>query len=150
MPTPTEIFEQAASEIAAGRVQEGARLVYEAAFGAVAATAARYAVLCENDQDAMKFLRRLDNIPFVPGEWHKAFDPSGQSLLPIPEYTAGFDVARSFKEHAETPLHQQAKDRILYWRPEEYVIFLPAVAGLIAELDGAQSPKDPAWTGKLT
>lgn len=138
MPTPTEIFEQAASKIAAGCVQEGARLVYEAAFGAVAAAAARYAAPCENDQDAMKFLRRLDNIPFSPGEWYKAFDPSGENLLPIPEYTAGFDVARSFKEHAETPLHRQATDRILYWRPDEYAIFLPAVAGLIAELNDAQ------------
>ena len=31
MPTPTEIFEQAACEIDAGQIQQGAKLAYEAA-----------------------------------------------------------------------------------------------------------------------
>lgn len=150
MPTPTEIFEQASCEIDAGRVQEGARLAYEAAFDAVATAAARYALPCKNEADAREFLRRLDGFPPHPSDWNTSLDINGPDPIPIPEYTAGFNVARSFKEHAETPLPHQAQDTIMYWRPEEYAIFLPAIQGLIIRLGNVQPAKEPLWTDKLT
>ena len=102
MITPTKIYEQAAGTIAAGRIKEGSRLAYEAAFAATVAAAARHNAPCESDSDAREFLVWLDNPPFPLDEWHKHHDPTGKNPMPIPEYTAGFDVALSFREHTKT------------------------------------------------
>ena len=139
MPTPTEMLEQATAEINAGRVREGARLAYEAVFTAVSAAAARNQVPCHNDEDAEEFLFRLDDPPFDPDDWHKHYDPTGQEMLPMLEFTAGFDIALAYKQHAEAPLTD--------WQPEEYTLFLPVVAGLIEDLKEAQLPKEAAWIG---
>lgn len=139
MPTPTEMLEQATVEIDAGRVREGARLAYEAVFAAVSAAAARNHVTCHNDEDAEEFLFRLDDPPFDPDDWHKHYDPTGQKMLPMLEFTAGFDIALAYKQHAEEPLTD--------WQPEEYSGYMIAVAGLIEDLKEAQLPKEAAWIG---
>ena len=139
MTTPAQVLEQAARQIEAGNVRTGARLAYEAAFSAVAATANASAAPCVTDADAMRFLQDLDGLTAdYASRWYEHFDPTGQSPLPIPRYTPGFDIARSFKEHAETTLERQADDPVLYWRPNEYATYLPAVADLIQNLKHAR------------
>ena len=140
MPTPTEMLEQAADAMDAGRVREGARLAYEAVFAAVSAAAARNHVTCHNDEDAEEFLIRLDDPPFPPGDSYKHYDPTFQTTLPTFDFTAGFDVALAYKQHAEAPLTD--------WQPEEYAGYLIAVAGLIEDLKEAQLPQEAPWIGK--
>lgn len=141
MPTPTEMLEQATAEIDAGRVREGARLAYEAVFAAVSAAAARHQVPCHNDADAEEFLIRLDDPPFAPGDSYKHYDPTFQTTLPTFDFTAGFDVALTYKQHGKASMDD--------WKPDEYTLFLPAVAGLIEDLKEAQLPQEAAWTAKV-
>ena len=140
MPTPTEMLEQATADIDAGRLREGARLAYDAVFAAVSAAAARHQVPCHNDEDAAEFLIRLDNPPFEPGDWYKHYDPTFQTMLPMLEFTAGFDIALAYKQHGKASMD--------YWQPEEYAGYLIAVAGLIEDLEEAQLPQESAWIGK--
>lgn len=139
MFTPAEMLDAAAADIAAGRVQKGAYHAYQAAFAAVADAAQRHGQPCAEESDAVRFLHDLDGLtPDYVSRWYEHFDPTGQSPLPIPRYTPGFDIARSFKEHAETPLEWQADDPVLYWRPNEYAAYLPVVADLIQNLKHAR------------
>lgn len=139
MPTPAYVLEQAALQIAAGNVRRGARLAYDAAFAAVAAAANANAAPCATDADAMRFLHDLDGLtPNYISRWYEYCDSTGQFPWPIPRYTPGFDIARSFKEHAETSLEHQADDPVRYWRPDEYATYLPVVADLIQSLQHAR------------
>ena len=139
MPGPTAMLKQAAAVIDAGQIREGARLAYEAAFAAVSAAAARHQVPCRNDDDAEAFLIRLDNPPFAPGDSYKHYDPTFQTMLPTFDFTAGFDIALAYKQHAEAPLTD--------WQPDEYAFFLPAIAGLIEDLKDAQLPQEATRIG---
>ena len=146
MPTPIETLEAASAEIAAGRVQEGARLAYDAAFRAVADAARRHKRPCETIEDARDFVQWLDGLPAEPEDWLRdtiIFDWVGNDeapQLPIPEFIAAFSVAESFKHHGESPLE------LTYWEPDEYAIFLPGIQWLVEEMETAQ-PRDPSvWT----
>ena len=145
MLTPMETFEAASADIAAGRVQEGARLAYEAAFGAVAAVAKRHERPCKTIEDARKFVCWLEGLPSEPDDpvdnaplfdW----DEDGQPIpLPAPEFMGAFDVAESFKHHGESPLE------LTYWEPDEYAMFLPAIRWFIEELETAQRRDPSVW-----
>ncbi len=143
MSTPMKKLDAATAHIEAGRVQEGARLAYDAAFQAVAEAARRHDRPCETVQDARDFVRWLDGLPTEPDEWLKdapIFDwlnDDHAPQLPIPEFIGAFDVAEQFKRHAQAPIE------LTHWQPDEYVIFLPAVQWLIEELKTAQ-PRDPS------
>ena len=143
MPTPIETLEAAAADIAAGRVQKGARLAYEAAFRAVADAARRHKRPCKTIEDARKFVCWLEGLPSEPDDpvdnaplfdW----DEDGQPVpLPGPEFIGAFDVAEEFKRHAEAPTECTS------WQPDEYAFYLPAVRWLVEELETAQ-PRDPS------
>ena len=148
MSIPAKIYEQAANAITAGRIREGSWLAYEAAFAATAAAAAGHNSPCESDADAGEFLVWLDNLPFPLEEWHRHYDPTGENPMPIPEFTAGFDVALSFREHAETLAKQPDVDCALYWDKDEYLLYLTAVKGLINDLKNAHPNKEQSWTAK--
>ena len=143
MATPIETLEAASAEIAAGRVQKGARLAYEAAFRAVANAAKRHDRPCETIEDARDFVRWLDGLPTKPGNWLKdtrIFDwvnDDQAPQLPIPEFIGAFGVAEEFKRHGEVPLE------LTHWEPDEYVIFLPAVRELVEKVEAAE-PRDPS------
>ena len=143
MLTPMETFEAASAEIAAGRVQEGARLAYEAAFRAVADAAKRHQRPCKTVEDARDFVRWMEGFPDEPFNWVKdsrIFDwvkDDNAPQLPIPELIGAFSVAESFKHHGESPLE------LTHWEPDEYAIFLPSIRFLVEELETAQ-PRDPS------
>ena len=143
MATPIETLEAASAEIAAGRVQKGARLAYEAAFGAVSDAAKRHKRPCETTEDARDFVRWLDGLPTKPGDWLKdtrIFDwvhDDNAPPLPIPEFIGAFGVAEAFKGHGEAP------PELTYWEPGEYVMFLPAVRELVEKVETAE-PRDPS------
>ena len=143
MATPIETLEAASAEIAAGRVQKGARLAYEAAFRAVANAAKRHKRPCETIEDARDFVRWLDGLPTKPGNWLKdtrIFDWVNDDQAPqppIPEFIGAFGVAEEFKRHGEAPLE------LTHWEPDEYVIFLPAVRELVEKVEAAE-PRDPS------
>ena len=146
MPTPMETLDAATVHITAGRVQEGARLAYDAAFRAVADAARRHERPCKTMEDARDFVRWLDGLPTEPDDWLKDFpifdwiNDDQAPQLPIPEFVGAFGVAETFKRIGETPAE------LTNWEPDEYVIFLPAVQWLIEELKTAQ-PRDPSvWT----
>ena len=143
MLTPMETFDAASANIADGRVQEGARLAYEAAFQAVADAAKRHRRPCKTIEDARDFVRWMEGFPDEPFDWAKdsrVFDwvkDDNAPQLPIPEFIGAFDIAESFKHHGESPLE------LTHWEPDEYVIFLPAIRFLVEELETAQ-PRDPS------
>ena len=146
MPTPMETLDAATVHITAGRVQEGARLAYAAAFQAVADAARRHDWPCKTIEDARDFVRWLDGLPTEPDDWLKdapIFDwinDDQAPQLPIPEFIGGFGVAETFKRIGEAPAE------LTNWEPDEYVIFLPGVRWFIEELKTAQ-PRDPSvWT----
>ncbi len=145
MATPIETLEAASAEIAAGRVQKGARLAYEAAFRAVADAAKRHKRPCETIEDARKFVCWLEGLPSEPNDpvdnaplfdW----DEDGQPIpLPAPEFIAAFDVAESFKHHGESPLE------LTHWEPDGYAFYLPAIRWLVVELETAQRRDPSVW-----
>ena len=143
MATPIETLEAASAEIAAGRVQKGARLAYEAAFRSVADAARRHGRPCETIEDARDFVRWMEGFPDEPFNWVKdspLFDwlkDENAPLLPIPEFIGAFSVAESFKHHGEAPLE------LTHWEPDEYAIFLPSIRFLVEEMETAQ-PRDPS------
>ena len=145
MATPMETFDAASADIAAGRVQEGARLAYEAAFRAVADAAKRHQRPCNTIEDARDFVRWLDGLPTEPEDWLRhsiIFDWVGNDdapQLPAPEFIGAFNVAESFKHHGESPLE------LTYWEPDEYAIFLPAIQWLVAELKTARRRDPSVW-----
>ncbi len=146
MLTPMETMDAAADHIAAGKVREGARLAYDATFRAVAEAARRHDRPCETVEDARDFVCWLDGLPTDKGDWLKdapIFDwlkDDQAPQLPIPEFIAAFDLAETFKRHAEAPVE------LTHWQPDEYVIFLPGVQWLVRALETAQ-PRDPSvWT----
>ena len=145
MATPVETLEAASAEIAAGRVQKGARLAYEAAFRAVANAAQRHDWPCETIGDARDFVRWLEGLPDEPFDWFKdtpIFDwikDDNAPQLPIPEFIGAFNVAEEFKRHGEAPLE------LTHWEPDEYVIFLPAVQWLVEEMETAQRRDPSVW-----
>ena len=143
MPTPIDTLEAGAADIAMGRVQEGARLVYEAAFRAVAEAAKRHKRPCKTIEDARDFVWWMEGLPSEPFDWFKdtpIFDwvrDDNAPQLPIPEFIGAFSVAESFKHHGESPLE------LTYWKPDEYDMFLPAIQWLVEEMETAQR-RDPA------
>lgn len=145
MATPIETLEAASEEIAAGRVQEGARLAYDAAFQAIADAAQRHDRPCETIEDARDFVRWMEGLPTEPFDWFKdtpIFDwikDDNAPQLPIPEFIGAFSVAEEFKRHAESPLEFTS------WQPEEYVIFLPAIRQLVEEMETAQRRDPSVW-----
>lgn len=145
MITPMETFEAASADIAAGRVQEGARLAYEAAFQAVADAAKRHKRPCETIEDAREFVRWMEGFPDEPFDWAKdspIFDwvkDDNAPLLPIPEFIGAFDIAESFKHHGESPLE------LTHWEPDEYAFYLPAVRWLVEEMETAQRRDPSVW-----
>ena len=145
MITPMETFEAASADIAAGRVQEGARLAYEAAFQAVADAAKRHKQPCETIEDAREFVRWMEGFPDEPFDWAKdspIFDwvkDDNAPLLPIPEFIGAFDIAESFKHHGESPLE------LTHWEPDEYAFYLPAVRWLVEEMETAQRRDPSVW-----
>lgn len=147
MLTPIAMLDAAAADIAAGRIQKGAYHAYQAAFAAVANAAHSHGRPCANESDARRFVRQLDGFPPDPAEWDCRFDLDGvgENMPPLPEYTAAFNVARSFKEHAETPLSFQAMDGLRYWQPSEYAGYLPVIRELVAKLNAAQPREETAW-----
>lgn len=147
MLTPAEMLDAAAADIAAGRIQKGAYHAYHAAFAAVADAAQRHGRPCADESDARRFVRQLDGFPPDPVDWDCRFDLDGvgENMPPLPEYTAAFNVARSFREHAETPLSFQAMDSLQYWQPSEYAGYLPVIHNLVAKLNAAQPQEETAW-----
>ena len=145
MPTPMETLDAAADHIAAGRVQEGARLAYEAAFRAVADAARRHKRPCKTIEDARKFVCWLEGLPSEPDDPVDNAplfdcDEAGQPIpLPAPEFIGAFDVAESFKHHGDSPLE------LTYWEPDEYAMFLPAIQWLVEELETAQRRDPSVW-----
>ncbi len=145
VPTPMETLDAAADHIAAGRVQEGARLAYDAAFRAVADAARRHNRHCKTVADAREFVRWLDGLPTEPGDWPRntaIFDwvtDDQAPQLPIPEFVGAFNVAEEFKRHGESPAE------LTHWQPDEYVIFLPAVRELIEKVETAQPRAPSIW-----
>ena len=145
MVTPMETFEAASADIAAGRVQEGARLAFEAAFRAVADAAKRHKRPCETIEDAREFVRWMEGFPDEPFDWAKdspIFDwvkDDNAPLLPIPEFIGAFDIAESFKHHGESPLE------LTHWEPDEYAFYLPAVRWLVEEMETAQRRDPSVW-----
>ena len=145
MLTPMETFEAASAEIAAGRVQEGARLAYEAAFRAVADAAKRHERPCKTVEDARDFVRWMEGFPDEPFNWVKdspLFDwlrDENAPQLPIPEFIGAFDIAESFKHHGESPLE------LTHWEPDEYAFFLPSIRLLVEELATAQRRDPSVW-----
>lgn len=143
MSTPMKKLDAATAHIEAGRVQEGARLAYDAAFQAVAEAARRHDRPCKTLEDARDFVCWLDGLPMDKVDWLKdapIFDwlnDDHAPQLPIPEFIAAFDVAEEFKRHGEAPAE------LTSWQPDEYVLFLPGVQWLIEELETAQ-PRDPS------
>ena len=150
MLTPAEMLDAAAADIAAGRVQKGAYHAYQAAFAAVADAAQRCGRPCADESDARRFVRHLDGFPPDPADWDCLFDldRDGENMPTLPEYTAAFNVARSFKEHAETPLAFQAMDGLRYWQPGEYAGYLPVIRELVAKLNAAQTEEESAWIAR--
>ena len=146
MPTPIEMFETASDEIAAGRVREGARLAYEAAFQAIADAAQRHDRPCETIEDARAFVRWMEGLPTEPDAWLKDvplldwFEDEQGNLLPIPELIPALDIVEEFKRHAE------ASPELTSWQPDDYVFYLPAVQWIVEEMKTTQ-PRDPSvWT----
>ena len=145
MDTPIETLEAASADIAAGRVQKGARLAYEAAFQAVADAAKRHERPCKTIEDARNFVQWMEGLPTDPDDpmdnaplfdW----DEEGQPIpLPAPELIGAFDVAESFKHHGESPLE------LTYWEADEYAMFLPAIRWLVKELETAQRRDPSVW-----
>ena len=146
MATPIETLEAASEEIAAGRVREGARLAYDAAFQAIADAAQRHDRPCETIEDARGFVRWMEGLPTDPDDWLKDvplldwFEDEQGNLLPIPELIPALDIVEEFKRHAEAP------PELTSWQPNEYVFYLPAVQWIVEEMKTAQ-PRDPSvWT----
>ena len=143
MPTPMKTLDAATAHIEAGRIQDGARLAYVAAFQAVANAARRHKRRCKTLEDARKFVCWLDGLPTEPDDPVDSsplfdWDEDGQPiLLPIPEFIGAFDVAEEFKRHAEAPTE------LTSWQPDEYAFYLPAIRWLVEELETAQ-PRDPS------
>ncbi|MDE2788197.1 MAG: hypothetical protein OXL37_16275 [Chloroflexota bacterium] len=143
MLTPMEALDAATTHIQAGRIQDGARLAYVAAFQAVANAARRHKRRCKTLEDARKFVCWLDGLPTEPDDPVDSaplfdWDEDGQPiLLPIPEFIGAFDVAEEFKRHAEAPTE------LTSWQPDEYAFYLPAIRWLVEELETAQ-PRDPS------
>jgi len=134
-----ETLDAATAHIEAGRIQEGARIAYDAAFQAVAGAAQRHKRPCKTIEDARKFVSWLDGLPTEPDDPvdnAPLFD-LGEDGQPIPEFIGAFDVAEEFKRHAEAPTE------LTSWQPDEYAFYLPAVRWLVEELETAQ-PRDPS------
>ena len=145
MATPIETLEAASAEIAAGRLQKGARLAYEAAFRAVANAAKRHKRPCETIEDARKFVCWLEGLPSEPDDPVDNAplfdrDEDGQPIpLPAPEFIGAFDIAESFKHHGQSPIE------LTYWEADEYTMFLPAIQWLVEEMETAQRRDPFAW-----
>ena len=145
MFTPIETVEAASAEIAAGRVQEGARLAYDAAFRAVAEAAQRHERPCKTIEDARKFVCWLEGLPSEPDDPVDNAplfdrDEEGRPIpLPAPEFIGAFDIAESFKHHGESPLE------LTHWEPDEYAFYLPAIRWLVVELETAQRRDPSVW-----
>lgn len=148
MLSPAATIAVATDRFNAGHMQEGARLVYTAAFTAVADAAARWNIPCRNDHEARDFLLRLEG--FDPGHLDWTSDFEINTPIRAPRYMAAFDVASSFKEHADTPLAQQAKDPVRYWEPAHFATFVPPVRELIEALDLVNPDEVKIWTRQPT
>ena len=147
--TPMQQLDNAIAILESGEVRQGCALVYQAARAAVDAAAARHGISCPTHLDAYNFILALDGIPSIasyddPVELPDRYtvDDPLDDTFPIPEYVAGFGVAESFQEHADTPIEVQQSDPCLYWQPGEFRIFYPAVRELIDRLENAQLPAD--------
>ena len=147
MPTPTEIFEQAACEIDAGQIQQGAKLAYEAAQQSLRTKARQHCKNVESDRQALEFARWLDTHDHSQ---EVVYDRSGSPMPPLMRVTSGFLTALAFKDHAETPLSQHCHDPIRFWEPDEYRYFLPSIARLIRLVKTITPTENALWTATAT
>lgn len=127
-------------QIAGGQYREGSASVYQAAFTALRAVAARRGWVCETYEDADAIIYKLDSV-----------DPPPESVVeelkrirerrnePLPVYSLLFTTVYCFKHHgAETS--PDGPLPTTFWEPDDYVRSLPLVKKFIALLASEEQP----------
>lgn len=143
MTQHADTMAQAVAMAHTGDFNQAARLAYQAAFQAVCQKAQQFQHPCNDDEDAVRFVRWLDD---RVAESEPILYLNGEPPLPLLRLTGGFLNALAFKQEASIPSHNAAWKENPPWTPEEFDFYLPAIACFVDQLLATGVPEARQWT----